>query len=169
MNAISSNALQFTGEQMLGHMRWANAQLLGMLGELPDEALQFTSNFDDWTVARIAHHLVGVSGRLHARAIESAMPADLAVPTVAADFIGLAKACWESDSALIALAAEPDRACTFDLFGKTETAQRSVLLAQAVHHSQEHRVQIAGVLASNSMNVINLDKLSLWYFNEVLP
>lgn len=165
---MTQSAINSTGEQMLGHMRWANAQLLGMLAELPDEALQFTSNFDDWTVARIAHHLVGVSGRLHARAIESAMPADLAVPTTAAEFAVHAAACDESDSALIALAGEPDRECTFDLFGKTETAQRSVLLAQAVHHAQEHRVQIAGVLASNGMNVINLDKLSLWYFNNVL-
>ena len=165
---MTQSAFESTGEQMLGHMRWANAQLLGMLAELPDEALHFTSNFDDWTVARIAHHLVGVSGRLRARAIESAMPMDLDVPTTAADFKVLAGACWESDSALIELAGQPDRECTFDLFGKTETAHRSVLLAQAVHHSQEHRVQIAGVLASNGMNVINLDKLSLWYFNSVL-
>ncbi|MEY4348548.1 MAG: hypothetical protein RIS43_967 [Actinomycetota bacterium] len=157
-----------TGAQLLGHMRWANQQLLHKLATLPDAALQKHANFDDWTVARIAHHLVGVSNRLHARMNEAPMPQELDVPEKASDMLDFAQHCLTSDTAIIELASQPDRLCTFDLFGEQQTQLRSILIAQAVHHAQEHRVQIAGILASNDYNMINLDELSLWYYNKVL-
>jgi hypothetical protein len=111
---------------------------------------------------------VGVSNRLEARLKEQPMPAEIDVPVAASDFIAMAQCCLASDTAIIEIAGQADRLVTFDLFGNQQTQLRSVLIAQAVHHAQEHRVQIAGVLASHGHNIINLDELSLWFYNKVL-
>ena len=164
----NSENFSAAGAQLVGHMRWANQQLLHKLATLPDAALQTHSNYDEWTVVKIAHHFVGVSNRLEARMKELPMPAENEIPVHAANFIELTQSCLASDTAIIELAGEPDRLCTFDLWGSQQTQLRSILIAQAVHHAQEHRVQIAGVLASHGHNIINLDELSLWYYNNVL-
>ena len=154
--------------QMLGHMQWANQKLFDALSTIPDAALEFHAVHDDWTVAKIATHLAGVSGRLIARIEESAMPADPEVPKLASQMAELSALCHASDGRLIAAAQSPDQLCTFDLYGLTTTQMRSILLAQAVHHANEHRAQINGILADNNINVLNLDKLSLWYYNKVI-
>ena len=153
--------------QMLGHMQWANQQLYSVLATIPDEALAMHAVHDDWTVARIATHLAGVSGRLVARIEETEMPVDPEVPVHAAGVAEIGKTCLASDSRLVELSQAPDQPSTFDLFGTTTTQMRSIVLAQAVHHADEHRAQISGILASNNLDVLNLDKLSLWYYNKI--
>ena len=85
----------------------------------------------------------------------------------AAGVAELGETCLASDSRLVELGQEPDQPSTFDLFGTTTTQMRSIVLAQAVHHADEHRAQISGILASNNLDVLNLDKLSLWYYNKI--
>lgn len=160
----SENTFENTGINLLEHMRWANAKFLKLLAGVPDSALQLVADNDEWSVARIAQHLVSVTGRLPARIAGTELPGEVELPVVAADFDLLAKRCWENDSRLIELAKEADKASTFELWGETRTIERSLLLAQAVHHAQEHRVQIASLLASKNFKVIDLDALSLWVF-----
>jgi uncharacterized damage-inducible protein DinB len=92
------------------------------------------------------------------------MVQDGEIPTSASDFEVLASRLLESDSALVDLATQPDQLCTFELFGASVTQPRSALLAQAIHHAETHRTQIAGILANHELDVINLDELSLWYY-----
>ena len=46
------------------------------------------------------------------------------------------------------------------------SGQRSTVVAQAIHHATEHRAQIAGALATNGIDTIDLDALDLWAFTE---
>ncbi len=160
----SENTFENTGINLLEHMRWANAKFLKLLAGVPDSALQMVADNDEWSVARIAQHLVSVSGRLPARIAGTELPGEVDLPVVAADFLKLAEVCFKNDSRLIELAKEADKVSTFELWGETRTIERSLLLAQAVHHAQEHRVQISSLLASKNLKVIDLDALSLWVF-----
>ena len=56
------------------------------------------------------------------------------------------------------LVSHPDPARRQDL--------RSTILAQAIHHATEHRAQIAGALATNGNDGIDLDAIDLWEFAE---
>ena len=48
----------------------------------------------------------------------------------------------------------------------TESRARSTVIAQAIHHATEHRAQIAGALATNGVDTIDLDALDLWAYTE---
>jgi hypothetical protein len=43
---------------------------------------------------------------------------------------------------------------------------RSTVLSQAIHHATEHRAQIAGALATNGIDAIDLDAIDLWAYAE---
>ena len=43
---------------------------------------------------------------------------------------------------------------------------RSTILGQAIHHATEHRAQIAGALATNGIDVIDLDALDVWAYAD---
>ena len=47
-----------------------------------------------------------------------------------------------------------------------ETGAGKTILAQAIHHATEHRAQIAGALATNGNDAIDLDAFDLWEFAE---
>ncbi len=167
---MSENSAATTvGNLSLQHMRWANQELLRKLAELPDECLALHANHDDWNVARIAHHLVAVSGRLHARIAGQPVLPDPTMPETMEDIPVLAHFAYKNDVALIDDAQQPDSISTFTIFNREISQPRSLVLTQAIHHAQEHRVQIVGILASHGHHEINLDELSLWYFAKVLP
>jgi uncharacterized damage-inducible protein DinB len=52
------------------------------------------------------------------------------------------------------LVSHPDPARPQDL--------RSTILAQAIHHATEHRAQIAGALATNGNDAVDLDAIDVW-------
>ena len=43
---------------------------------------------------------------------------------------------------------------------------RSTILGQAIHHATEHRAQIAGALATNGIDAIDLDALDVWAYGD---
>ena len=164
---MTENLAQTMGLDSLRHMAWANSKTFEILCAQPDQIVQLTSNFDDWSVARIAHHTVTAARGLVARASETEMPAVLEIPQKTSDFVHLAQELAVADSQLLDLAQQPDRELRFTLRGEVRSARVSVVLMQAVHHAHEHRVQIAGILASHGHNVVNLDELSHWKFHGV--
>ena len=153
-------------ERSFKHMAWANNQMLQILKDLPDEAINFSAWNPDWTVGKIAHHIVIAEGRLISRIIQQAAPDEFQPPVNAAEIEELIEICAERDSQLVGLINTPDEMRKFVRYGNEVEFLTSTILVQAVHHASEHRAQISDILAANNMDVLNLDEIDLWSFER---
>ncbi len=147
-------------------MAWANKQVLTILQGLPDEAINFSAWNPDWTIGKIAHHIVTAEGRLISRILNQPSPAESDAPTTAAGIKELISICAERDAQLLSLVDTPDEMRTFVRYGNEVAFLTSTILVQAVHHASEHRAQISDILASNNLDVLNLDEIDLWSFEK---
>ena len=154
-----------TLDRLLRHMGWANAALFDRLAGLPDDALALASPRNEWPVARILGHLVDAAERYAARLEGVPRPGDSEPPTTVAELAGQASRCAAIDARLRAQGAVPDGPSPSPDPGKVGRA-RSTILAQAIHHATEHRAQIAGALATNGIDAIDLDALDLWAYGD---
>ncbi len=154
-----------TLDRLLRHMAWANAALCARLAALPDDALGLASPRNEWTVAMILEHLVNAAGGYAARLEGVPRPERVAPPTSAAEVVGLSAHCAAFDARLRAQAALPDGPAEYPDSGKVLRA-RSTILGQAIHHATEHRAQIAGALATNGIDAIDLDALDVWAYGD---
>ena len=153
-------------ERSFKHMAWANKQMLTILQGLPDEAINFSAWNPDWTVGKIAHHIVIAEGRLISRIVNQPSPPEPDAPTTAAGIKELISICAERDAQLLSLVDTPDEMRTFVRYGNDVAFLTSTILVQAVHHASEHRAQISDILASNNLDVLNLDEIDLWSFEK---
>jgi len=153
-------------ERSFKHMAWANKQMLTILQGLPDEAINFSAWNPDWTVGKIAHHIVIAEGRLISRIVNQPSPTEPDAPTTAAGIKELISICAERDAQLLSLVNTPDEMRTFVRYGNEVAFLTSTILVQAVHHASEHRAQISDILASNNLDVLNLDEIDLWSFEK---
>lgn len=153
-------------ERSFKHMAWANKQMLRILKELPDEAINFSAWNPDWTVGKIAHHIVIAEGRLISRIIQQPAPEEFEPPVTSAGIEQLITICAERDAQLLALINTPDEMRKFVRYGTEVEFLTSTILVQAVHHASEHRAQISDILAANKMDVLNLDEIDLWSFEK---
>ena len=88
-----------------------------------------------------------------------------APPTTVGELADLASRCAAYDARLRVQAALPDGPASYAEPG-AEAWPRSTVVAQAIHHATEHRAQIAGALATNGVDAIDLDAIDLWAFTE---
>lgn len=153
-----------TLSRLLDHMSWANNRVFTQLAELPESTLRLSAWNPTWDVATIANHIVVASGRLIARITGEPAPDESAAPSSAADMLRLIETATERDQTLRRLIDVEDGTRSFLRYGQPVQFMASTILAQAVHHATEHRAQIADILASNNMDVIDLDALDLWSF-----
>lgn len=151
------------------HMAWANAQMFSVLKDLPDEAINFSAWNPDWTVGKIAHHIVIAEGRLISRIVNQPSPVESDAPINAAGIKDLSSVCAERDAQLLTLVDTPDEIRKFVRFGNEVTFLTSTILVQAIHHASEHRAQISDILAANNLDVLNLDEIDLWSFEKWDP
>ena len=154
-----------TIDRLLRHMAWANAKVIDRLAELSDDALALASPRNEWTVASILDHLVDwpvgtprVWRACLARSGPNRRPRSPSSPRSAVR-------CAAHDARLRAQAALPDGLVEFPNRGKPPRA-RSTVLGQAIHHATEHRAQIAGALATNGIDAIDLDALDVWAYGD---
>lgn len=153
-------------ERSFKHMAWANKQMLQILQGLPDEAINFSAWNPDWTVGKIAHHIVIAEGRLISRITQQAAPVEFDPPKSASDISDLINVCAEREAQLLSLVNTPDEMRSFVRYGNEVNFLTSTILVQAVHHASEHRAQISDILAANKMDVLNLDEIDLWSFEK---
>jgi hypothetical protein len=132
---------------------------------LSDETLALASPRNEWTVARIAEHFVGSAGGYAARLEGVPRPARPEPPTSVAALADFAARCAEYDARLRAQAAVPDGPSASPDPGRLPRL-RSTVLGQAIHHATEHRAQIAGALATNGIDAIDLDALDVWGYGD---
>jgi len=154
-----------TLDRLLRHMAWANGALITRLTELPVETLSLASPRNEWTVAMILDHLVSAAGRYAARLEAGSRPDRPASPATTAGLAELAADCAAYDARIRRQAAMPDGPAAF-AGQASEIPARSTVVAQAIHHATEHRAQIAGALATNGVDAIDLDALDLWAFAD---
>ncbi len=147
-------------------MAWANKQMLQILQGLPDEAINFSAWNPDWTVGKIAHHIVIAEGRLISRITQQVSPVEFDPPKSASDISDLINVCAERDAQLLSLVNTPDEMRSFVRYGNEVNFLTSTILVQALHHASEHRAQISDILAANNMDVLNLDEIDLWSFEK---
>ncbi len=154
-----------TMDRLLRHMAWANAEFLARLSELPDTALTVAAPRNEWSVAMILDHLVIAAERYAARLEGAERPANTVPPATSAEVAALAVALARSDARIRARARLPDGSIDNPAFGSVIRA-RSTVIGQAIHHATEHRAQIAGALATNGIDAIDLDALDLWAYGD---
>ena len=154
-----------TIDRLLRHMAWANAALIDRLAELPDNSLAVASPRNEWTVASILGHLVDSAGGYAARLEGVPRPARTGPPTTAAELAEVRARCAAYDARLRAQAGLPDGPAPSPDRGKAPRA-RSTVLGQAIHHATEHRAQIAGALATNGIDAVDLDALDVWAYGD---
>jgi uncharacterized damage-inducible protein DinB len=162
---MSDPTVDPTLDRLLRHMAWANAELIATLAGLTDEALALASPRNEWTVAMILGHLVDAADRYAARLEGVPRPEDSELPTTVADLAALASRCAAIDARIRAQAGVPDGSSPSPDPGKVGRA-RSTVLGQAIHHATEHRAQIAGALATNGIDAIDLDALDVWAYGD---
>lgn len=152
-----------TLDRLLRHMAWANAALFARLAALPDEALALAAPRNEWTVAMILEHIVMAAGGYAERLEGAPRPERTVPPRMVAE---LAALCAAYDARIRAQAAVPDGPAEYTYQGKVIVRARSTILGQAIHHATEHRAQIAGALATNGIDAIDLDALDVWAYGE---
>ena len=156
-----------TLDRLLRHMAWANAALFDTLAAGSDEDLALAAPRNEWPAGRILAHLVGAAARYAARLEGLARPDEEPPVTAVAELADLKTRCAAYDARIRAQAALPDgpaqlcRTWTPIVWRAIDRRSR-----QAIHHATEHRAQIAGALATNGIDTIDLDALDLWAFTE---
>jgi uncharacterized damage-inducible protein DinB len=154
-----------TLDRLLRHMAWANAEVIGILAGLDDDALALASPRNEWTVAMILQHLVDAAERYAARLEGVPRPAGTEPPNTVAELAEIATRCAAYDARIRVQAAAPDGPCPSPDPGR-EGRMRSTIVDQAIHHAIEHRAQIAGALSTNGINAIDLDALDVWAYGD---
>ena len=149
-----------TLDRLLRHMAWANAQLIARLSEQPDEALALTSPRNEWSAGRILAHLLNAAEGYSSRLAGVPRAPAIETPTSAAQLADVGARLATIDARLRAQAIEPDVLVSHPDPARGQDL-RSTILGQAIHHATEHRAQIAGALATNGNDAIDLDALDL--------
>lgn len=162
---MNDHATDPTIDRLLRHMAWANATLIEWLGGLSDDALAIAAPRNEWPVARILDHLVNAAGGYATRLDGGARLQAPELLTSVSQLAERAARCADFDARLRAHAALPEGIAAYA--GDPDSAHaRSTVIGQAIHHATEHRAQIAGALATNGIDAIDLDALDLWAFAE---
>lgn len=151
-------------DRLLRHMAWANQQLIARLAEQPDEVLALTAPRNEWSAGRILVHLVNAANGYVARLEGLPRQPQAEPPTSVAELPSLAERLAASDARLREHAARPEGMAAYA--GQEQAYPRSTVIAQVIHHATEHRAQIAGALATNGNNAIDLDAIDLWEFTD---
>jgi uncharacterized damage-inducible protein DinB len=148
------------------HMSWANLELLNILSKQPDEAINYKLVDSEWTVGKIAHHIIAAQEILIARLLNEKPIRDTTIVSSASQIAELIPRCRANDAKLLELTNLAEQKHIFGKPDRQVEFATSTILAQAVHHATEHRAQISDVLAANGSNVVNLDLIDVWAFEQ---
>jgi uncharacterized damage-inducible protein DinB len=144
--------------QALRYNRWANLQLLDVCSKLSDEQLQLSSPGTYGSIASTWQHLLAAEQRYLRRLVgfEPRIAESDSFPGIDT----LAQQAAESGDRLIRAAGEaaPDGTSAHRAGGEV---RNWVVMAQAIHHGNDHRTHICTILGQNGISYGDLD---VWAF-----
>ena len=150
-----------TLDRLLRHMAWANSDLVRRLQAQPVETLALTAPRNEWSAGRILAHLLNAAQGYASRMEGVPRPKDVEPPTSVGELAEFGALQADIDARLRAQATQPDVLISHPV-RTSEHDLRSTILAQSIHHATEHRAQIAGALATNGNDAIDLDAIDIW-------
>ncbi|HKW69528.1 MAG TPA: DinB family protein [Candidatus Dormibacteraeota bacterium] len=137
--------------------KWANLELLDACGKLTHAQLQLTVPGTYGTIEATWMHLLAAEERYVKRLIgaELALSEKQVFPGIDA----LKERARRSGDALLAAASGlgPEDTTRADYDGNMVTLRQSLIVVQAIHHGNDHRTQIGGILETNSIEHPNID------------
>lgn len=162
---------------MLGHMAWANQEIIGKINELPKEALSAYAVNPEWTVGTILRHIGSASNWYVWRLLDRdaftseekafwdarLKDADEEAPLMQ-DISNVLAILKDSDAWLLEQSLHPDADVPREFRGEQHVFKRSTILSQAVHHATEHRAQAVSALELRGFDSIILDDYDVWSY-----
>ena len=149
-------------EISLKHLAWSNQKFFSLFADLPDEVFEFKAADGEWTVGRLLTHFAG-SGEWYRYCLNKGTWSDLKLVTSGAIAIEYLPIMAELDGALLDNLNREDEILEFEDEKGMVRVPRSLILAQAVMHSAEHKGQIAAIMKQHGYH-IDLDKLDVWSY-----
>ncbi len=158
--------LMISMEMSLKHLAWSNQKFFSLFENMPNEVFGLTAAEGEWSVGRILTHFAG-SGEWYRYCLNGGKWSDLKPVTtgeIAMEYLSIMATL---DAVLIENASLPDEMLEFEDEKGMVRVPRSLILAQAVMHSAEHKGQIAAIMKQHG-HLIDLDQLDVWSYNASL-
>ena len=137
--------------------KWANLELLDACSGLSDEQLQLTAPGAYGSIAATFVHMLAAEQRYVRRlaGVHTTLSEKDGFPGLEA----LKEHATRSGDALVAAAAglKPEETTDADYDGTVVKLRRSLIVVQAIHHGNDHRTQIGGILDTYSIPHPNID------------
>ena len=148
--------------ELFGHKTWATLELLELCARQPDDVLDATTPGTYGTIRETLHHLVRaeesyfarVTGQRFFKPLERDKHVRLDELTARIKRLGPE---WE------ALAGDPSAAARVVTTDDGWRLKASLIMAQAVHHADDHRTHVLSILGARGVDVPELD---LWWYAE---
>ncbi len=147
--------------ELYRHKTWATLRLIEFCKNLPPENLEETTPGTYGSIRATLHHLVTAEDNYQAiltgERIGEPLPSDATLESLARRIHALAPR-WE------ALANDlPAAEREVSNRAGTRIARGVAVLAQAIHHADDHRTQVASILGAHGVEPPDLD---LWAYGE---
>jgi hypothetical protein len=149
-------------ETSLQHLAWSNQKFFALFGDMPEEVFALRAAENEWPIGQLLTHLAG-SGEWYRYCLTGIEWTELKPITDAQVALEYLPIIADLDEVLLANMHLPDELLTFEGENGPSTAQRSLILSQAVMHAAEHKGQIATILKQHGYH-ISLDDLDVWSF-----
>jgi uncharacterized damage-inducible protein DinB len=147
--------------ELYRHKTWATLRLIEFCEKLPPENLEETTPGTYGSIRATLHHLVTAEDNYQTAVtgepIGEPLPPDATLETLARRIRALAPR-WE---ALANDPAAPEREVSNR--AGTRIARGVAVLAQAIHHADDHRTQVASILGGRGVEPPDLD---VWAYGE---
>jgi uncharacterized damage-inducible protein DinB len=152
-----------TIEKSIKHMAWSNQEIFSALTKLPQDIYPLTAAEGEWNVGRILRHFI-VAAEWYCFLLAGRAWTDVPAVAHAEDLERARMALGELDLLLIAAVSDDDAEIAYqDDDGNEKRTTRSMVLAQAVAHTAEHKGQLATILKVHGID-FNLDQYDLWSY-----
>jgi uncharacterized damage-inducible protein DinB len=149
-------------KQSLEHAAWSTQEFFKQLTGLPESVYALSAAEGEWTVGRLLAHLAD-SGEWYRYILTGEMWTDVRPVSSHEEAMQLSHYLAELDAVLVAQADLEDELLSFQDETGPAQAARSMILAQAVMHSAEHKGQIASIAKTSGFH-LDLDSLDVWAF-----
>ena len=154
-------------EVSLKHMAWSNQLIFEEVSKLPADIYGLKAAEGEWPVGKILTHFISAAEWY--KYCATGIDWEDAIPIKNHETLkSEAKRLAKLDEIIVAQSNRTDELCTYtDESGET-SAPLSVILAQAVNHTAEHRAQLSTILKMHGFH-LDLDDKDLWaYYFKIL-